>query len=148
MTGNVAGTLAIPTVTPFLESIDQIGSSFSMFVLAVIPPTTNPVTPCSSGLVLVNRVLYTRGQFGADTVRSLPYAPLFITLDRLGILPCRSRGRITSSSMPFTPITTTWGLGLASLWATPDETPAKTQKDIANPANNMQRFKKEDIVHL
>ena len=47
MTGNVAGTLVIPTVTPFFERNDQIGSSFSMLVFAVIPPTTKPVTPCS-----------------------------------------------------------------------------------------------------
>src|ERR1700756_3855364 len=66
MTGNVAGTFAIPTVTPFFDNIDQMGSSFSMLVLAVIPPTIKPVTPFSSGLVLVKMVLNTRGQFGAE----------------------------------------------------------------------------------
>src|SRR5438552_2610539 len=108
----------MPTVTPFLDSMDQIGSSFNIFVLAVMPPT-KPVTPCSSGFVLVKKVLYTRGQLGAETVRNLPYAPFLITLERLGILPSNSKGRMTSNSMPFTPITTTWGLGLAVLWACP-----------------------------
>jgi hypothetical protein len=51
--GNVAGTFAIPTVTPFFDRMDQIGSSRSMVVLAVIPRTTNPVIPFSSGGVLV-----------------------------------------------------------------------------------------------
>src|SRR5437660_762214 len=100
------------TVTPFLDRIDQIGSSFSMLVLAVIPPTTKPVTPCSSGLVLVNIVLYTRGQFGAGTVRSLPYAPFLITVARFGSSPLIRRGRRMSNSMPLTPTTTTRGLGL------------------------------------
>ena len=49
ITGNVAGTLAIPTVTSFFDSTDHSGSSFNMFVFAVTPPTRNPVTPCSSG---------------------------------------------------------------------------------------------------
>src|SRR6202011_2853587 len=119
ITGNVAGTLAMPTGTPFLDSMYQIGSCFNIFVLAVMPPTMKPVTPCSSGFVLVKKVLYTRGQLGAETVRNLPYAPFLITLERLGILPSNSKGRMTSNSMPFTPITTTWGLGLAVLWACP-----------------------------
>ena len=72
MTGKVAGTFAMPTVIPPFDSIDQTGSSLSMFVLAVIPPTIKPLTPCSSGSVLVNSVLYTRGQLGAETVRSFP----------------------------------------------------------------------------
>ena len=72
ITGKVAGTLAMPTVIPFWDSIDQMGSCFSILVLAVIPPTRKPVTPCSSGFVLVNKVLYTRGQLGAGTVRNFP----------------------------------------------------------------------------
>jgi hypothetical protein len=56
ITGNVAGTLAMPTVIPFFERTDQIGSCFNIFVFAVIPPTRKPVTPCSSGWVLVNIV--------------------------------------------------------------------------------------------
>src|ERR1035438_3224977 len=80
MTGKVAGTLAIPTVTPFFDSMDQMGSSFSILVLAVIPPTMKPLTPCSSGLVLVNSVLYTRGQFGAETVRKWREALFLIRL--------------------------------------------------------------------
>src|SRR5260370_16009324 len=43
-----------------------------------------------------------------------------MTAERFGILPCSSRGRITSSSMPLTPITTTWGLGLAELCPWPN----------------------------
>ena len=53
ITGKVAGTLAMPTVIPCLERIDQRGSCLSMLVLAVIPPTTKPVIPFCSGGVLV-----------------------------------------------------------------------------------------------
>jgi hypothetical protein len=115
MTRNVAGTLAIPTVIPLFDSIDHTGSSFSMLVLAVIPPTINPVTPCSSGLVLVNSVLYTRGQLGAETVHNFPYAPFSITFDKFGIWPFSSSGRMMSSSLPFTPTTMTRGFGLKAL---------------------------------
>ena len=83
-----------------------------MLVLAVIPPTINPVTPCSSGSVLVNSVLYTRGQLGAETVRSFPYAPFSITFDKFGIWPFSISGRMMSSSMPLTPRTMTFGFGL------------------------------------
>src|SRR5215469_3574152 len=101
----------MPTVIPFFERTDQTGSSFSMLVLAVIPPTINPVTPCSSGLVLVNKVLYTRGQLGAETVRSFPYAPFSITFDKFGIWPFNTSGRMMSISMPLTPRTMTRGVG-------------------------------------
>src|SRR6202022_364861 len=93
ITGNVAGTLAMPTVTPFLDSMDQIGSCFNIFVLAVMPPTMKPVTPCSSGLVLVKKVLYSRGQLGAETVRNLPFYLLLISLKKLGILLFDSKGQ-------------------------------------------------------
>src|SRR5581483_1732868 len=110
-TGKVAGTFAMPTVTPCLERTDQKGSSFNMLVLAVTPPTTKPVMPFCSGGVLVAIVIYTFGQFGAGKVRSLPYTPAWMSLSRLGSSPCRSRGRRMSHSMPLTPITMTRGLG-------------------------------------
>jgi hypothetical protein len=53
MAGKVAGTFAMPTVTPLFERTDHIGSFFSMSVRAVTPPTMKPVMPCSSGGVLV-----------------------------------------------------------------------------------------------
>jgi len=55
--GNVAGTFAIPTVTLFFDRIDQMGSSWSMVVLAVIPRTRNPVIPLASGGVPVQIVV-------------------------------------------------------------------------------------------
>jgi len=55
-TGNVAGTLAIPTVTPLFDKSDQSGSDLSMPVLAVVPCTMNPVIPFSSGGVLVSKM--------------------------------------------------------------------------------------------
>src|SRR5215469_14310150 len=110
-TGKVAGTFAIPTVTPLFDRYDQIGSCFSMLVLAVIPPTMKPVTPCSSGFMLVNIVQYTRGQFGAETVCNFPYTPRSITLARLGSLFWRRRGRRMSHSIPLTPSSTTFVRG-------------------------------------
>src|SRR6267378_2317149 len=140
MTGKVAGTLAIPTVTSFFDSMDQMGSCFSMLVLAVIPPTMKPVTPFSSGLVLVKMVLKTRGQFGAETVRNFPYAPFLITLDKLGILPSNNKGRTTSNSMPFTLNTTTRGFGLAELWDWPNATNDNASREISEPGRSLRNI--------
>src|SRR5438105_10824779 len=110
MTGKVAGTFAIPTVTPCLDRIDQSGSTFSMLVLAVCPPTTKPVMPFSSGGTLVAKVVNTLGQLGAEVVLSFPKVPLSRIRFRFGISPWISNGRRMSHSAPFTEKTTTRGL--------------------------------------
>src|SRR5215471_9300976 len=85
MAGKVAGTFAMPTVTPLFDRMDHSGSFLSMSVRAVAPPTTKPVMPFSSGEVLVAIVVYTFGQFGAGSVRIFPYTPRWMTLAKLGI---------------------------------------------------------------
>src|SRR3954466_7431853 len=95
----------MPTVTLCFESTDQRGSRFSMLVLAVMPFTRKPVTPCSEGGALVAKVEYTLGQFGALTVLRWPETPFSMTFCRFGISPRTTSGRMTSSSAPFKPIT-------------------------------------------
>ena len=63
--------------------------------------------PCCSGGTLVKKVLNTFGQFGAETVRSLPQLPWSITFFKLGNSPRISSGRSRSHSAPFTARTST-----------------------------------------
>src|SRR5437899_8441112 len=58
-----------------------------------------------------------------------------MTLARLGIWPFRMSGRITSSSMPLTPTTTTRGLGLAVLWACPNRGDAARESSATATEN-------------
>ena len=88
----------MPTVTPCLLKSDQIGSLFNIFVLAVSPSTTKPVMPCCSGGTLVKKVLNTFGQFGAETVRSLPQLPFSITFFKFGNSPRMSTSSVSTRS--------------------------------------------------
>ena len=66
---------------------------------------------------LVAKMEYTFGQFGAETVRSLPETPCWITRARFGISPRTNNGFRMSHSAPFTPRTMTRGLDAAVDWA-------------------------------
>ncbi len=57
-------------------------------------------------------------------------------------MPSRSKGRMTSSSMPLTLTTTTWGFGLAELWPKADAGGKSKTQDAktktANRCNTME----------
>src|SRR6266481_1004573 len=119
LTGKVAGTLAMPTVTPLFESSDQKVGSFSIALDAVTPPTRKPVMPFSSEGALVAKMEYTFGQLGAETVRSLPETPCCMTRAKFGISPRTSNGLRMSHSAPFTPRRMTRGFDTSTLGVWP-----------------------------
>ena len=148
MTGKVAGTLAIPTVMPRLERMDHSGSTFSMLVLAVWPPTTKPVMPLSSGGTLVAKVVKTFGQFGSEMVLSLPKVPLSRTFLRFGIWPWISKGRRMSHSAPFTAKTMTFGCdGLAACAGLASSARARGRANKNATKATLRRFSIRPLLH-
>src|SRR5438105_11586534 len=148
MTGKVAGTLAIPTVMPRLERMGHSGSTFSMLVLAVWPPTTKPVMPLSSGGTLVAKVVKTFGQLGSELVLSLPKVPLSRTFFRFGICPRLTQGCMMSHSAPFTAKTMTFGCdGLASVadLASSAKASGKATKSVTRAT--LRRFSIRPLLH-
>ena len=128
--------------------MDHSGSTFSMLVLAVWPPTTKPVMPLSSGGTLVAKVVKTFGQLGSAMVLSLPKVPLSRTFLRFGIWPWISKGRRMSHSAPFTAKTMTFGCdGLASVADLVSSAKASGEATKSVTRATLRRFSIRPLLH-